>query len=142
MSFASDVTAALFEGRALAESLMVDTCTVQAITGVTTDPLTGVDVPAYALVYGPTIAPYFGKCKFQSSEIQEATPEAGGATFTVLRSRADFPVGSFLPVKDQIVTCVTSALDPLLPGRQFRILAPQAGKSQATAYRLAVEAVV
>jgi hypothetical protein len=110
---------------------MLDTCTVESVTGVTTDPLTGVDVPAYALVYA-------GKCKVQTRQAQERNPEAGGATFTVQRYEVHVPVGAFRPAVGQVVTVTAATLDPYLAGRSFRVVALM-HKTAPTAYRLAVE---
>jgi hypothetical protein len=112
---------------------MLDTCTVESVTGVTTDPLTGVDVPTYALVYA-------GKCKVQGLDPLERNPEAGGATFTVQRYRVDVPVGAFVPAVGQRVVVTAAVLDPNLVGKAFRVVA-LLHKTAATAYRLGVEEV-
>jgi hypothetical protein len=117
--------------RRRAESLMLDTCTVEAITGVTTDPLTGEDTPAYAPVYT-------GRCKVQGLDPLERNPEAGGATYTVQRYRVDVPVGAFVPAVGQRVTITAATLDPNLTGQTFRVVA-LLHKTAATAYRLGVE---
>lgn len=127
--------------RQTAESMMVDTCTVETITGVTTDQLTGADTPTYATVYGPEIAPYFGKCRVQDLDPQEANPEAGGATYTIQRYQVAVPVGSFAPAVHQVVTMVTAALDPNLVGVKFSVVA-LLHKTAATAYRLSVKEAV
>jgi len=127
-------SSAVLAGRAAAERNMLDTCTVQAVTGSSVDPNTGAEVPTYALVYT-------GRVKVQSGATQESTPEAGGATLTVQRSEAHFPVGAFVPAVGQVVTVTAAALDPLMAGLTFRVVA-LLHKSAATAYRLAVTEVV
>jgi len=118
--------------RRRAESLMLDTCTVAPVTGV--DESTG----------APTLgtAVYTGKCKVQTSQAQEANPEAGGATYTVQRYAVHVPVGAFVPVVGHVVTITAVDVhgDPNLVGRQYRVVA-LLHKSQPTAYRLGVEAV-
>ena len=129
--FAAAIVGALPELRAAAVSLMLDTCTVQAVTGVTTDPLTGVDVPTYSTLYT-------GRCRVQTFQPQESNPEVGGATLTVQRYSVHVPVGAFVPAIGQVVTITAAALDPNLAGRAFRVVA-LLHKTAATAYRLGVE---
>ena len=119
---------------------MLDTATVTS-TSRTIDQTTGAEIVTSTTLYGPALAPYFGKCKVQSGGTQEANPEAGGATITVQRERVDFPVGSFAPAIGLVVTIQTAALDPLMVGLKFRVVA-LLHKSAATAYRLAVSEVV
>jgi len=126
---------ALAAGRRAAESLMTDACTVRAVTGQATDQTTGAVTPAYS-------APlYTGRCKVQSNEMQERTPEAAGADVTVLRYSVHVPVAAFAPAIGQVVAITSAASDPNLAGRAFRVVA-LLHKSQATAYRLGVEEVV
>jgi len=122
---------ALPELRRAAESLMLDTCTVCPVTGV--DESTG----------APTLgtAVYTGKCKVQTTQAQEANPEAGGATYTVQRYAVHVPVGAFVPEIDHVVTITAAAIDAGLVGRKYRVVA-LLHKSLATAYRLGVEEVV
>jgi len=131
MSLGTDVAGALPFLRAQAESLMLDTCTVC--------PVTGVNESTGAPTLGTGV--YTGKCKVQTSQAQEANPEAGGATFTVQRYAVHVPVGAFVPVVGHVVTITAAALDAGLVGRQYRVVA-LLHKSLATAYRLAVEEVV
>lgn len=126
--------AAVRSGRRLAESLMIDACTVKAVTGVTPDPLSGADVPTYS-------APiYTGKCKVQGLDPLERTQTAAGGAFTMQRYRIDVPVGAFIPATRQIITITAATLDPNLAGREFRVVA-LLHKTFATAYRLGVEEV-
>lgn len=118
---------------------MRDTCTVCPVTGVNES--TGAPTLG-AAIYGPSLAPYYGKCRFPPPSVQESDTQAGGATYTVTRGRVDVPAGAFVAVTGLVVTCVTSEMDPNLPGRQFRTQAPSPANSQATAYRLGVEEIV
>lgn len=120
---------AIVRGRRMAESLMLDTCTITREQG-TPDEVTGVR---------PTVTVYSGRCKVQTYEAQERESEAGGATFTIQRYRVDVPVGSFAPAVGDVVTITAAALDPNLTG-PFRVVA-LLHKTAATAYRLAVEEV-
>ncbi|HZL05137.1 MAG TPA: DUF6093 family protein [Coriobacteriia bacterium] len=134
----NDIAAALPGLRAEAESRMRDTCTVCPVTGVNES--TGAPTLG-AAIYGPSVAPRYGKCRFVVASVQESDPQAGGATYTVTRGRVDVPVGAFVALTGLVVTSVTSEMDPGLPGRRFRTQAPSPANSQATAYRLAVEEV-
>jgi hypothetical protein len=125
--------AALAAGRRAAERQMTDTCTVQRVTGVTPDPLTGVDVPTYTLLYT-------GKAKRQTYEAQEGNPQAGGATYTVQRYAAHLPVGSYVPEVNDVITWTACPMDAARVGVQDRVVA-LLHKTAATAYRLGVEEV-
>jgi len=120
-------------GRRIAESLMLDAATATS-TSRTIDQTTGAEIVTSTLVYT-------GRCKIQSGATQASTPEAGGATLTVQRSEAHFPVGAFVPAVGQVITITAAALDPLLIGRVFRVVA-LLHKSAATAYRLSIEETV
>lgn len=117
---------------------MRDACTIHVVSGVTTDPETGATTPA-------TTTLYTGKCKVQTFEPQERTPEAGGATFTVQRYAVHVPVAGaaddYEPAVDHVVTITTAAADPHLAGRAFLVVA-LLHKTNATAYRLGVEEVL
>jgi hypothetical protein len=112
----------------MAESLMVDTCTIRRVTGVTTNPLTGVDTPTLAVVYT-------GRCKVQALDPQEHTPDVSGHTYTIQRYRVDVPVAAYKPAPGDLVTMDTATLDVYLVGRVLRVVA-LLHKSLATAYRL------
>lgn len=145
LTLGDEIADVLPELREMAESLMLDTCTVGTPTGAITNTTTGVVTVTYTNVYGPAITPLPGKragmCKVQSTTTAEANPTVGGATFTVLRGGVHFPVGAFTPAVGQVVALTSVALDPLLVGRVFRVVS-LLHKSQATAYRLGVEEVV
>lgn len=113
---------------------MIDTCTVvrPSTTPVTDD--TG-------HVTHPTTALYTGRCKVQTYEGYEQTPESAGATITVQRYRVDFPVGAFVPLPNDVVTITVSPLDASKVGRRYRVTAPFA-KSLATAQRCFVDEIV
>jgi len=134
VTLGADLAAALPELRAEAESLMLDTCTVSPVTGV--DESTGAPTPGTAV--------YAGRCRFQTTEVQVSEPEAGGATYTVLSGRLHVPVAAFAnpaPGVDLVASCVTSANNPNLPGRMFRVTGPSPAKSLPTADRLPIEEV-
>jgi hypothetical protein len=124
------VASLLMRGRRRAESLMPDTCTIQRVTGTSTDPVTGVDTPTYSDEYA-------GRCKVQTFEPFERTPESGGHTYTEQRYSVHIPVASYAPRVGDLVTITAAAYDENLTGRAYRIVA-LLHKSTPTAYRLAV----
>lgn len=133
MTFAADVIGVLPFLRTQAESLMLDSCTVQRPGEPTTDPDTGAVTPSLSAVYT-------GPCKVQQTIAQSSNPTAGGHQFTIQDSRVDFPVAAGPLMVDDVVTVTASVLDPQLVGTVFRIV-ELFHKSMATAQRTRVETV-
>jgi hypothetical protein len=118
-------------GRAAAQALMVDACTITRPGEQVTDRRSG-------LVYAvPDLIVYDGRCRVQTWQPFEYTPEAGAHSYTEQRYQVHVPVGSYLPHIGDVVTMTACQLDPALPGRVLRVVA-LLHKSYATAYRLAV----
>ena len=127
---------AILQGRAAAESIMVDSCTITRTTGPPgpMDPETGLPTPA------PTTQVYAGKCRVQTYEPQESTPDSGGHTYSVQRYAIHVPVGTNAAVDDDI-EITAAAMDPDLVGRHYVVTA-LLHKTFATAHRLAVDEIV
>lgn len=127
---------AVIQGRAAAEALMVDACTITRVTGPPgeLDPDTGIRDPA------PTATVYSGKCRVQTYEPQESTPDSGAHAYTVQRYAIHVPVGANAQVDDDI-TVTAAVMDPGLVGRRYVVTA-LLHKTFATANRLAVEEIV
>lgn len=126
---------ALARGRAAAESLMVDTCTITRTTGEATDEDTGVVTPTTADVYA-------GKCRVQQSQLgADSTPaDPGEAYVRLVAFELQIPMSvEGLRVGD-VATITASALDPDLVGRAFNVLG-LAHKTHATARRLQVQEI-
>jgi hypothetical protein len=121
-------------GRIAAEKLMVDSCEIRqpAVRG-DLDPVTGLRPET------PGALAYSGKCKVQTFEAHESTPESGDHQYSVQRTQVHLPATTEVTV-DQIITVTASVLDPNLVGRRFRIAA-FLHKSFATANRVQVEEV-
>jgi hypothetical protein len=116
-------------GRAAAERLMVDTCTIKRPTGMSgTDPVT----ETYAAAH------YTGACRVVTREVDAITPDAGEREATVLRLRVDLPATTSDVRVGDVVTVTASTYDAQLVGRSFRVVAPFHG-SQKTARRVPVE---
>lgn len=120
-------------GRTTAESLMLDTCTVERPGAPVTDPVTGAVTPSLTLIYT-------GKCKVQQTLAQASNPVAGGHSFTVQDTRWDSPITAGPFAVNDVVTITASALDAQLVGRKFRVT-ELFHKSMATAQRVRVEEV-
>lgn len=120
-------------GRAAAERLMVDTCTVTRATGRTTDLDTGITAKGYESVYA-------GKCRVQQPG-REARPGAvGGALVYQQLIEVQLPMTVTGLAVGDVVTITASALDPDLVGRRFWIR-EVAHKTHATARRVGCEEV-
>lgn len=124
--------ATLADARALAESLMVDSCTVSLGSG---EPVFN---PATGQYETPSSDVYSGKCRIQSGGTQAANPEAGGAVFTVERVELQLPFGTDLRVGD-IIT-VTASANPGLVNNRYRVTG-LGEKTHATSSRYTVEVV-
>lgn len=116
-------------GRAKALELMTDTCTVQHLTGSSTDQETGVVTPTYSTVYS-------GVCKVQQSAPATSPTTIGEAEIFVGQLTLHLPVNtaSAAVAPDDLVTITACTLDASLVGKTFRLRGP-AHKSYATARR-------
>ena len=118
-------------GRALAESLMVDTCRIERPGESVTDPESGVVSPSFTLVYE-------GPCKVQQTLAQSSTAEAGGAVYTVQDTAVHIPVGVGPVAPGDRATMLTGVYNPALVGNVYRVT-DLYEKSLQTAQRLRVE---
>jgi hypothetical protein len=118
----------------MAESLMVDTCVIRApSTFGEMDDDTGLRVET------PGAVAYSGRCKVNTFEPHESTPESGDHVYTLQRNTVHIPATETVPV-GHMVTITACALDLNLVGRTLRVAATL-HKSMATANRLQVEEV-
>lgn len=125
---------ALARGRAFAESIMVDACTVTSGGTITTDDLTGATV----VVGGTTV--YTGKCRVQQVGGAQRT-DVGEMVQIVLGLQVHLPVvGSENVTRGAIVTITTATNDTALANRTFRIR-KLSFESFATARELEVEEI-
>ncbi len=127
---------AVLQGRAAAEALMADACSIVRTTGPVgpIDPETGLPTPA------PTTQVYAGKCRVQTYEAHESTPDSGDHVFTVQRYYVHLPVSADVKRDDQI-TITAATLDPALVGRSYRVVG-LLHKTYATANRVIVDEIV
>ena len=127
------VLAHLTAGRALAEALMLDTCTAVRRGSASTNSTTGAVTVSSTTLYS-------GKCRVQNAGLAAQTVEAAGRTATVERPTIHVPVGAFAARPGDVITITASETDATLVGRVYRVVGAQV-KSLATAYRLPVEEV-
>lgn len=129
-------TSVTLRGRQKAESLMQDSCTVQHLTGSSTDQETGVVTPAYSTVYSGTGPGGGGPCKVQQANPATSPTDVGEAAVFVGQLTLHLPVStaSALVAPDDLVTVTACVLDASLVGKTFRLRGP-AHKSYATARR-------
>lgn len=127
------LTTILAHGRAAANNRMMDACTVEHQTGVTTDDLTGVVTPTWSTVYT-------GPCRIKMTGLGSPT-EGGEVTVAVLSLEVHLPIATSGDIDHGDRITVTAALnDTQLVGRTFRVTSKQL-KSEATARRISVEEV-
>lgn len=121
-------------GRRAAERLMVDAVVIrQPSTRGEMDNDTG------QATVTPGAVVYQGKCKVQTYEAHESTPDSGDHVYSVQRLSLHLPATVQVDV-DYIATITSSVLDPNLIGKKFRVAA-FLHKSFATANRVQVDEV-
>ncbi|MGC5019016.1 DUF6093 family protein [Micromonospora sp. DT47] len=122
-------------GRAAAESLMTDACTIRRRTGEATDPNSGVITPTY----GDPL--YSGKCRVQQRTNAGQGQDVGEAFVLVTRFEVQLPMSATGLVEGDQITITASALDPDLVDRVFTVR-DVAAKSHLTARRVGVTEVL
>jgi len=105
---------AVLAGRQAAEALMVDTCRITSGGEPVTDPDTGEVTNARTTVYE-------GKCKVQSKDSATSTPEAGGATFTVVSRQVHIPANAAEIHDGYEVEVTGSLLNSFTVGKVYRV---------------------
>ena len=131
--FALGVQSAVIEGRQLAESLMVDTCTVRYKTGRSAiNETTNKEAPVYA-------TRFTSACRVR--EVRTVTPDStvGGRREARDETRVDLPVSAPQVFTDDqvVIDAVGPSSDPRLVGRVFVVNAPM-NQTFSTATRLTV----
>ena len=129
-----DLTAALPELRAHAESMMVDACRVERVTGTRFDRILGVDVADTSLVYA-------GPCRVKAVDAQSASAGTDSVAWGVHVDEVHLPVAGSEDVRPlDVVTVTGSAMDPGLVGRRL-VIRGWPARSLATARRFRVDEV-
>lgn len=126
---------AVLAGRIAAEALFVDSCTIRApSTFGAMDPDTGLRTETLGTTR------YTGRCKVQTYEPFEQTPQSGEHVFTVQRYAVHIPASAAQVQVNDVITITAATLDSSLVGRRYRV-AGLLHKSMATAQRLLVDEV-
>jgi hypothetical protein len=127
--------AALVDGRAEHERLMVDACTITRPGTPTLDRATSQLTP------GTPTALYAGKCRLKAQRIPRPE-EAGEELVSVARYELALPFSAALPAGEELrvgdEVTMTASADARLVGQKLHVMAVDFG-STATAWRLTVE---
>jgi hypothetical protein len=134
MMIGDDLAAALPELRRQAESMMID---AGELRGPDIQGPIGSD-GEYTVIPGEL--KYSGKARAQTTDALGNDNEAGDRLVMVTRFRVDLPMSAPQAAVDDVFTFTSSALDPQLVGKRFRVTS-LTQKSFMTARRLAVEEV-
>lgn len=126
--------AATLAGRRAAESLMVDSCTIEHRSGA------GVLDEATGQVSKPATVVYTGPCRVQVPQAQPRTAEVAERTATLQGIVVSIPVGSGGVRVGAVVRITAATLDPELVDRTFRVVGIH-HKTHGTAQRLQCEEV-
>lgn len=124
-------TTAVLAGRRAAEALMVDACTIQRVTGTSTNDTTGVVTPTYSMIYA-------GKCRVQQIVPVSKPADIGQAQVWLQRLELQVPISVTGIASDDLVTITASLLDADLVGRTFRVR-ELGHKTHLTARRVQLE---
>lgn len=106
------IQTALARGRAAAEALMVDTCTITRTIGEST--VGGVVTPTTSTIYS-------GKCRMQVRQETGAGQNVGEAFVVVQRLELQLPMSVPELREGDIVTMTAAALDPQLAGKTYAV---------------------
>lgn len=104
----------LLRGRAAAESLMVDACTIRRRTGESTDDDTGFVTPTYTTVYT-------GRCKVQQQSASASPSDVGQDNVLIGQLELHLPAATTGPQPDDQATITASVNDADLVGRTFKL---------------------
>lgn len=131
------VVSTLRAGQLAAEARMLTTVAIQTVTGTTSDPNTGSDVPTYATSFTTVARVSVGR------GLAVRGAEVGGRTAAEVVRELQIPVSSpVIPAgASALVTAVHATDDPTLLGARL-ILSGSAPGSQTTARRLEVTEIV
>jgi len=114
VTLSADVLKVLPKLRAAAESLMVDECRITALGETVTDYHTGQVTRARTTVYE-------GKCKVQSRASAVSTPDAGGATFSMVSREVHIPANAAEVLDGYEVEITGSLLNSFTVGKVYRV---------------------
>lgn len=121
-------------GRTIAEAKMGSVCVIRRAAGSTPDPVTGVEVPTFTVVYS-------GPCSFKYSATLPNDLVVTGEQLVSQRPTLSLPVATSAGVRvDDVATITENALDAGLVGVVARVAGVHA-ITHGTARRLPVEVI-
>ena len=121
-------------GRARAESIMLDACTITRETTAYTDPQTGQQSKNTTTIYT-------GRCRIQMQVPGSASPaQPGEAYLLMLQLTVQLPIAVTGVQPGDIVTVTACPMDPELVNRKFRVQG-LGHASHKTSRRLSVQEV-
>jgi hypothetical protein len=123
------IEGAITRGRAAAEALMVDECTIRRQTGETTG-TGGVITPTYDDLYT-------GKCRVQVRAESGQATTVGEAALIIQRHEVQLPILVTGLAEGDRITITASALDPELVGAEY-VVRDVLRKSHLTSRRVTV----
>ena len=123
-------TSITLRGRVAAEALQVDTCTIQRVVSLATDPDTGVVTPTYSTIYT-------GKCRLKLSVAVARPLTVGEAQEFTQHPILSLPATTTGIQVDDLLTITATLLMPSLVGRVFHLRAVP-GQSHMTAARFEI----
>jgi hypothetical protein len=123
------VEIAIQHGRAAAEALMVDACTIKHPTGETTG--------AGGVITATTSTLYTGRCRVQFKPMQGAGTDVGEAHLLLVRREVQLPMTVVGLREGDRITITASALDPDLVGKVYVVRDIEA-KTHLTSRRVTV----
>jgi hypothetical protein len=112
------LTVALTRGRAAAEALMVDTCTVRRGGTPTYDDTTGGTTPAWTPVYS-------GSCRLDDASAPASASTVGEAAVLLAQPEIHLPISAVLLLPGDEITITACPNDPVSVGRVFRVKSKQ-----------------
>lgn len=127
------VESTVYAGRAAAERIMTDACTVQRQTGQSMSETTLVVTPTYSTAYT-------GKCRVKIDSAGDLGVDAGARAASVRDYIVSVPMSATVFEVDDLVTITASALDSTQVGLTLRVLGALHG-SQITARRFRCQEV-
>ena len=123
----------VYAGRAVAERLMTDTCTVQRQTSSSMSETTLVVTPVYSTLYT-------GKCRVREETAGDLSIDVGQRAGSVRSYTVSVPMSAIAFAPDDLVTITASGLDDAQPAVTLRVLGVTHG-SQITARRFRCQEV-
>jgi hypothetical protein len=123
------IQAAVARARQLAETLMVDACTITRQTGETTG--------AGGVITPTTSTLYTGKCRVQFKPMQGNGADVGEAYLLLVRREVQLPMSVTGLLEGDRITITASALDPDLVGKVYVVRDVEA-KTHLSARRVTV----